>query len=350
MKIVVSVGFSIGMLLGACSRTPQEPATESRTSASSASVENNQSEKERPKSQKAERSLSASPQTAPSKQPALFKKQGGARVVAIGDLHGDFEATRRAFALAGAIDGDDKWSGGKLIVVQTGDQLDRGDDEEEILTFLKRLRGEAAAAGGALHVLSGNHETMNVLGDFRYVTPAALKAFEGAEPRSPLAKQVPEDYLFRARAFLPGGAIALELAEQPIVVMVGDSVFAHGGVLPQHVRFGLDRLNRETSKWMKGERPSPPAPIMDPDGPLWTRLYGSSSLGPRACAILEETLKLLGAKRLVVGHTVQANGMSAACKDRVFRIDVGLSRYYGDHPVQVLEITPQGAKILTAPL
>lgn len=57
---------------------------------------------------------------------------------------------------------------------QVGDQLDRGDNELRILLLLERLQKEAAAEGGALHVLNGNHETMNVMGDLRYATAGAL--------------------------------------------------------------------------------------------------------------------------------------------------------------------------------
>lgn len=60
--------------------------------------------------------------------------------------------------------------------MQVGDQLDRGDSEIRILLLLERLQKEAAAAGGALHVINGNHETMNVMGDHRYATPGALRA------------------------------------------------------------------------------------------------------------------------------------------------------------------------------
>src|SRR5690349_20270151 len=65
------------------------------------------------------------------------------RVVAIGDLHGDFDAARAALRAAGAIDADDHWSGGKLVIVQTGDVLDRGDGETKILELLERLDREA---------------------------------------------------------------------------------------------------------------------------------------------------------------------------------------------------------------
>jgi len=91
-------------------------------------------------------------------------------IVAIGDVHGDLDATRSALRLAGAIDAEDRWIGGQLVVVQTGDQLDRGDEERAILDLFDRLRSQAAAAGGAFHALLGNHELMNAKGDLRYVT------------------------------------------------------------------------------------------------------------------------------------------------------------------------------------
>ena len=70
------------------------------------------------------------------------------RIVALGDLHGDLDAARAALRLAGAIDGTDRWVGGDLVVVQTGDQLDRGDQEQAVLELLERLQDEALAAGG----------------------------------------------------------------------------------------------------------------------------------------------------------------------------------------------------------
>ena len=89
------------------------------------------------------------------------------RIVAFGDVHGDLEAARGALRLAGAIDEQDRWIGDDLIVVQTGDQLDRGDQEQAILDLFERLRIESEAAGGAFHALLGNHELMNARVDLR---------------------------------------------------------------------------------------------------------------------------------------------------------------------------------------
>jgi hypothetical protein len=110
----------------------------------------------------------------------------------------------------------------------------------------------------------------------------------------------------------------------------------HGGALPKHVAYGLDRLNAELAAFMRGQRPTPPAAAVAEDGPVWTRAY-SLEPGPAECAQLEEVLTAVGAKRMVVGHTVQAKGITSACDERVFRIDVGMARFYGG-PVQVLEI------------
>ena len=109
-----------------------------------------------------------------------FRFPAPERLVALGDVHGDIAATRRALRLAGAIDADDHWIGGELVVVQTGDQLDRGDDEQAILELFAKVQREAAAAGGAVHVLNGNHEFMNALGDLRYVTPGGYADFADA--------------------------------------------------------------------------------------------------------------------------------------------------------------------------
>jgi hypothetical protein len=283
----------------------------------------------------------------PAKAPAEreFRFPAPERLVAIGDLHGDLAATRRVLRLVGATDEEDRWKGGKLVVVQTGDQLDRGDDERAILDLLERLTAEAKAAGGALHVLNGNHETMNVLGDFRYVTPGARAAFDDATPKAAGADRYPRDWRGRAAAFLPGGQFALRLAERDVVVVVGDTVFAHAGVRAPHVDHGLGKLNAETRAWMRGDMAQPPRLIVDPEGPVWTRVYAPEVLDEAACAVLVRALDKVGARRMVVGHNVQADGVQPGCDERVWRIDVGMARHYGG-PTEALEIRGDQVRIL----
>ncbi len=58
-------------------------------------------------------------------------------MVAIGDLHGDYEKTRRVFRAARLTDNKDRWIGGSTVVVQVGDQLDRGSNELEVCRLLR---------------------------------------------------------------------------------------------------------------------------------------------------------------------------------------------------------------------
>ncbi len=298
---------------------------------------------------------SAAPSTAAPSAPLTiedtsFRFPSAARIVAIGDIHGDVKAAREALRLGGAIDAAGKWIGGALVVVQTGDQLDRGDDEPQILDLFERLRGEAKAAGGALYALNGNHEIINAQGDFRYVTEDGFHDFSDRHPDArlaPLLERMPESNRGRAAAFLPGGDIAKRLSQQLAVIQVGDNVFVHGGVLEAHVRYGLGNINREAREWLTGP-PTAPAPriLTEPQAPIWTRDYSDGTPAPEKCAELGRVLAALSAKRLVVGHTVQKQGINSACDEAVWRIDVGLSRFYGSKP-SVLEIQGEHVRVLT---
>jgi hypothetical protein len=255
-----------------------------------------------------------------SAPPNELARPAVSRVIAIGDMHGDLEAARRALRLAGAIDDSDRWAGGALTVVQTGDVLDRGDDDRKIFDWLEQLRPEAKAAGGELILLSGNHELMNVAQDFRYVTPGAFAAFD--------------DTGGRPAAFRPGGVYALRIALRPFVMQVGDTVYVHGGVLPEHVEYGLARMQSELRAWLVGGGPLPVL-VASEDSPVWTRAYSDVTAD---CERLARALALLGAKRMVVGHTPQQQGITSACDDKVWRIDTGMARFYGG-PTEVLELT-----------
>lgn len=313
---------------GACSRSDPDSTTRSSAPATSTAGEGTQVP-----SSGAAPTPAAEPSSAPltplPTAPELVRplsdrlsRPAAPLVVAIGDLHGDLVAARRALRLAGAIDEDDQWAGGELVLVQTGDLIDRGDDDRALLDMLERLRAQAKQAGGQLVAMSGNHEVMNVDLNFGYVTRASMDAFasEGG----------------RAAAFRPSGRYAIMLADRPVVYQVGDTVFVHGGVLPKHVRYGLDRLNDEVRAWMLGQRPNAPDIVEVADGLIWTRLY-SLDTNEQGCALLNEALNLLHAKRMVVGHTPQLGGITSACEGQVWRIDTGASRYYGG-PVEVLEI------------
>jgi hypothetical protein len=257
-----------------------------------------------------------------------------ARLVAIGDVHGDLDPFLNVLRLAGAIDGSDHWVGGALVVVQTGDLLDRGDDEEEILALVLRLEQEASAAGGRFVALNGNHEIMNVQGDFRYVTRGGFEDFASFGAHGEQGRTV---------AFAPGGRYARELAARNTVVVVGDTVFVHGGLVARRLGNGIDGINQAVRRFFLDEAPLT-RDLEAEDSPVWDRRYALED-DDAVCARLDEALALVPAHRMVVGHTVQPNGISSACDARVWRIDVGLAALY-DGPIEALEIAGDEVRVL----
>jgi hypothetical protein len=254
------------------------------------------------------------------------------RAVAIGDLHGDLNAARAALRTAGAIDATDKWIGGDLTIIQTGDILDRGDGESQILALFAKLATDARASGGQVIQLLGNHELMNAAHDFRYVTPGGKRDFDGD----------------REHELAPGGTWAKQLATHNVIAVVptagGDTVLSHAGVTAEWATH-LDDVNEHARCWLDGQEggaDSPTVALTADDSPVWTRVWGND---PVDCTKLADVLGKLGAKRMVVAHTPQKAGITSACDGALWRIDVGLASYYNG-PIQVLELGDP-PKILT---
>ena len=116
------------------------------------------------------------------------------RIIVLGDLHGDFKLTIKCLTKTNLIDNKLNWIGGKTVVVQVGDQVDRCrpmnhkcdnplstiDDEHsdiKILELFTKLHGQAITVGGAVYSLYGNHELMNVDGNMSYVSYMGLTQF-----------------------------------------------------------------------------------------------------------------------------------------------------------------------------
>ena len=102
---------------------------------------------------------------------------GVERIIAIGDVHGDYEQFVKLLRTAGLIDDNEDWAGGPTHLVQTGDVPDRGAATLKVMGLLMKLEKQARKAKGYVHALIGNHEAMNMYGDLRYVHPGEFSAF-----------------------------------------------------------------------------------------------------------------------------------------------------------------------------
>ena len=104
-------------------------------------------------------------------EPATARAGPPESVIAIGDVHNDFDDFVAILRRTGLTDQQNHWTGGKTTFVQVGDLLDRGPKPREVMDLMMALEKEAPQAGGRVVGLLGNHEVMNMMGDLRYVTP-----------------------------------------------------------------------------------------------------------------------------------------------------------------------------------
>ena len=89
----------------------------------------------------------------------------------IADVHGYRPELRAALRGQGLADEAGHWSGGRARLCLLGDYVDRGPDGIGVIDDIRRLTTEAAAAGGAVTALLGNHE-VQILAAHRFGTAA----------------------------------------------------------------------------------------------------------------------------------------------------------------------------------
>jgi len=301
--------------------------------------------------------VALSPRVLPAASPCEWN--GVERVVAIGDVHGAYDRFVEILKVAALIDNDLRWSGGRTHVVQTGDVLDRGDDSRKALDLIRRLERPAQAAGGAMHLLLGNHEAARMLGDLRYVaageyaafaTPNSvttregyLKSLRSAGDRDELIKQMPLGYVEMRQAFGRDGDYGRWLRQLPVTVKIDGIQFLHGGISPAVAPLGCEAINDQVRRELTGDlektRANPLGSLAArADGPLW---YRGLSLEPDTFAPqITDILSKAHARAIVVGHTVTPTSRITPRFDgRVIQIDTGMQpAYVQDGRASALEI------------
>ena len=228
-----------------------------------------------------------------------------AAVAAVSDIHGNAPGLLALLTAQGILDRDRRWAFGKGHLVVVGDMLDRGGQVTEVLWLLRSLEAQARAAGGAVHVLLGNHETMVLKGDLRYVNPKYL-----ALPLPPPALYGPDTELGRW------------LRSRPVLLRLGEVLFVHGGPSAEFAAAhgDLAAVNAAARQEWLGDKGA----VMGNGGPLWYRGLIPGAAGPGASdADVAAVLRAYGATTLVVGHTT-LDQVTAFHGNRVYGIDAGL--------------------------
>ena len=196
-------------------------------------------------------------------------------VIAIGDVHGDFDDFVGILQHTGLIDKQHHWTGGKTTLVQVGDLLDRGPKPRDVMDLLMALENEASKDGGRVESLLGNHEMMNIMGDLRYVTPENYASFADANSEerrrsgykeyskwreghpallAELAQPMelteaewmarhPAGFIEQREAFGPKGSYGKWLRGHVVLAEINGVVFLHGGISPSLASMKLNAIN-----------------------------------------------------------------------------------------------------------
>lgn len=312
------------------------------------------------------------------------------RIVAFADVHGAYPELVSILRETSVIDGSLHWSAGDTHLVSLGDLVDRGPESRKVLDLLMRLEDEAGDAGGAVHVLLGNHEVMNIVGDLRYVSDSEYAAYAGSEdaalreqawqallardpaaPRSAFDADFPPGYFGHRQAFSPAGKYGAWLLAKPYLIAINDTAFVHAGLPSLVARLGLEATNETLRAQLDGylhswraveaelalARPVPfqeraetlsasgaetqaqairasqEAEIFTQSGPTWFRGQALCYAHAEA-ANLSAALARLGVSRVVTGHTISPSGRVLHRFDgRVVLLDTGMLRSaYGGTP------------------
>lgn len=281
------------------------------------------------------------------------RKSISRRTVAVADLHGDLEhalnVLRMASIVAPAATASDahQWIAGHDVLVSTGDIVDRGDDTIALYRLFQSLRKQAASAGGQVKNLLGNHEVMNAIGDWRYVTPGDTQSFGGAAERRRIMSDqgwIGQDWLNNFNittivSLLPSDHPGLPSGYKP-----PSASFVHGGITAEYAATGIDSINTLGHSFLsKGLAVKTPRYHLPPNttdqeqrlysefGPLWYRGYALDNEA-EACKHAAKAKELLGVRHLVMGHTPHFDGFVVRCaqeQSSILLIDTGISRAYG---------------------
>ena len=288
------------------------------------------------------------------------------KIIAMGDMHGDYDVYESLMLSAGLMDSEGNWSGGDTIFVQTGDIPDRAPDTRKIIESLQHLEVQAPQSGGKVVPMVGNHEAMNMVGDLRYVHLGEFTAFadnnseltrseyyqshiteieleyredepnlSAEQIRRKWEESTPFGKIEHQVAWGPKGDIGAWVSGHKLVTKIDGYLFAHGGFSKEYTQYTLSDMNRSGTKALLEQDWKKTSILRDNLGPLWYRgnVRGrEDDLSFSKEAEIEQVLEAYDATHIIIGHTRSEEGIRVSLDGRLFQIDTGASQAYGGVP------------------
>lgn len=231
----------------------------------------------------------------------------GRPLFVVADIHGELEILVQLLQAHQIVDSSLRWSYGRGYVAFLGDVFDRGPHHTEVLWLIYKLEDEARRAGGRVLMTLGNHESMILLGDLRYLNDKYPKVAQALGAAS-------YSELWNERSVL-----GQWLRSKPVMMKVGDSLCMHGGVSPELTQRGLAMkdINATVRNVLLGklaeageaERQTAAFVTKGPASPLWYRGYFPDAAASSHSTVatdedVSRSLEHFAARTIVVGHTI----------------------------------------------
>lgn len=256
------------------------------------------------------------------------------QVLAVSDVHGMRPALDALLRGAGVVGPDGRWAAGRTLLVVVGDSIDKGPDSLEVMDAWIDLQPQAAAAGGRVVHLLGNHEA-----EFLASPGDARKAAELYAELS--ARGIPVSDLTD-----PSARYGRFLLSEPLAARVGRWLFCHAGLYP-----GPDWASfKSSASSALGSGAYGDDLLLAGDSILEAKDWWKD---PSARAALEARLTADGLYGLVQGHQPKAYGfpnrIGALDGGRLVKIDGGMAPEAGAHAGAILRFSNPSQMNAAAP-
>lgn len=222
-------------------------------------------------------------------------------IFVMADTHGEFAIAVQLLQRHGIIDDRLRWSFGKGHLAVLGDVFDRGLNQTELLWLIYKLEAEASRAGGGVHLAIGNHESMVLTGDDRYLNPKYRR----------VASLLGVDRY--ALLWSKEALLGQWLRSKAAVFRLGQYLCLHGGISRELIDRGLTLS--AVNQTVRAVLLEPGAAtdrqtefVMGQEGPLWYRGYFQDAARKGGFKVAERSdIELIrgrfGVQAILVGHT-----------------------------------------------
>ena len=237
-------------------------------------------------------------------------------IAVISDIHGEFNGYINLLKAARVIDDSLKWSFGTGHLVVLGDVFDRGDMVTEVFWHVFGLEQQAKDAGGMVHVIVGNHESLILGKDLFYTHPKYIEV-------DTIAHTTYFD-LYSRRSVLGSW-----LRTKPIIISINNNIYIHAGLSFEMVKrkLPIPEINEIFYQKILGKDEETIALyeklnfLNGDDGPLWYRGYFNDSTFNEKT--LDAVLGFYGKEKIIVGHTTFKE-IITLFNDKIIAVDAGL--------------------------